>query len=246
MTHTDLPPPPDLDALLAEGPVAMFLDFDGTLVEIAPTPDAITVPDDLVARICALESRLGGRLALVSGRSIADLEKHTGALPLARAGSHGSDCRAAGGNSVGEPPADLSAEVRQAIAAFAEANSFAHEEKTHGAALHYRADPALEERGLQFAESMADQHGVIVKRGKCVIEFVASEASKASAVRAFMAQAPFAGARPVFIGDDVTDEDGMRAAAELGGFGIAVGERDSEAAQYGLASSAAVHHWLQL
>ena len=246
MTQPTLPPPPDFDTLLEEGPVALFLDFDGTLVAIAETPDAIEVPDDLVGRINALEKRLGGRLAVVSGRAIDDLEGHTGRLPIACAGSHGSDCRAAGGNSVGEPPADLSAEVRQAIGDFAETNGFAHEEKTHGAALHYRADPSLEERGLQFAQSMADEHDVIVKRGKCVIEFVASEASKASAVRAFMAEAPFRGAKPVFIGDDVTDEDGMRAACDLGGFGIAVGERESEAAQYGLASPAAVHHWLGL
>ena len=246
MTGDDLPAPPALDALLKERRIALFLDFDGTLVEIAETPDGIEVPDDLVQRICALEERLGGALAVVSGRAIDDLESHTGALRVACAGSHGSDCRAAGGGNVGEPPADLSAEIRQEIADFAGSEGFRLEEKTHGAALHYRSDPSLEGRGLRFAERMADEHGVIVKRGKCVIEFVASEASKASAVQAFMAEPPFAGAIPVFIGDDVTDEDGMRAATEMGGFGVAVGERESENARYALASPAAVHHWLGL
>lgn len=246
MTGQNLPAPPDLEALLSDGRVALFLDFDGTLVEIAETPDGIDVPDDLVQRICALEKRLGGAVAVVSGRAIDDLESHTGALRVACAGSHGSDCRAADGGTVGEPPNDLSAELRQSIADYAKEEGFQLEEKTHGAALHYRADPSLEGRGLRFAQRMADEHGVIVKRGKCVIEFVASEASKASAVRAFMAQDPFAGAVPVFIGDDVTDEDGMRAATELGGFGIAVGDRESENARYALASPVAVHHWLGL
>ena len=246
MSMSDLPQPPSLDDLLAEGRVALFLDFDGTLVEIAETPDGIDVPRDLNARICALETRLGGALAVVSGRALDDLESHTGPLSVACAGSHGSHCRAADGDDVGEPPADLSAEIRNKISDFAEEHGFRLEEKTHGAALHYRSDPTLEGEGLRFAERLADEHAVVVKRGKCVIEFVASEASKASAVRAFMALKSFAGALPVFIGDDVTDEDGMRAATELGGFGVAVGERESENARYGLASPAAVHHWLGL
>ncbi|MGB3165993.1 MAG: trehalose-phosphatase [Alteraurantiacibacter sp.] len=246
MSPSDLPEPPALDALLAEGPMALFLDFDGTLVEIAETPDTIVVPGDLVARICALEKRLGGRLAVVSGRALDDLEKHTGALPVACAGSHGSDRRAASGGTVGEPPVSLAHEARQEIADFAERKGFSLEEKTHGAALHYRADPSLEQAGLAFAEELAEKFDLKVKRGKRVIELVADGSDKASAVRAFMDSKPFLSARPVFIGDDVTDEDGMRAAADLGGFGIAVGERESDNARYALASPAAVHHWLDL
>ena len=246
MSAQSLPEPPDLDTLLEDGPVAMFLDFDGTLVEIAETPDAIEVPGDLVERVCALERRLGGRLAVVSGRALDDLESHTGPLPVACAGSHGSHCRAADGGDVGEPPASLSHEARQAIADFVEGTAFSLEEKTHGAALHFRADPSLEDEGLAFAEKLAEKHDIVVKRGKCVIELVADGSDKASAVRVFMESEPFRGARPIFIGDDVTDEDGMRAATELAGFGIAVGERPSENASYALASPVAVHHWLGL
>ncbi|WP_234035193.1 trehalose-phosphatase [Aurantiacibacter sediminis] len=246
MVSNSLPPPPALDTLNEEQSIALFLDFDGTLVDIADTPDSIEVPGDLSQRLGSLHERLEGRLAVVSGRALADLEKHTGELSVARAGSHGSDCRDAGGAAIGAEPKDLAKDTRDSIAEFAEAHGFSLEVKTHGAALHYRSDPTLEHKGLQFAQALAEERGIIVKQGKCVIEFVADEANKASAVRAFMETTLFAGSTPVFIGDDVTDEDGMRAANELGGFGIAVGDRPSENARYGLASPAAVHHWLQL
>lgn len=245
MTHA-LPPPPSLDALAGDGPLALFLDFDGTLVDIALTPDAIHVPGDMAARLHSLAERFEGRLALISGRALVDLEKHLGPLSLPRAGSHGSDCRAANGAVLGEAATGLPKAALDAVEEFADANGFDTEDKPHGAALHFRSDPSLEEAGLDFARELANRYGLVVKQGKCVIELVASGADKASAVRALMAASPFTGAIPVFVGDDVTDEDGMRAARALGGFGIAVGERVSENATYALASPAAVHHWLQL
>ena len=231
---------------MGEDGIALFLDFDGTLVDIAPTPDAISVPHDLAERLAALSARLDGRLALVSGRSIEDLESHLGSLAVARAGSHGSDCRNATGDPVGEPPAGLAQSTRDPIAAFAEKEGFALEEKAHGMALHYRSDPSLEGVAQEFSEQLAREHQVQVKRGKCVIELVAPGTDKARAVDTFMQTAPFAGAKPVFVGDDVTDEDGMRAAIASGGFGIAVGKRPSDNARYKLASVAAVREWLQL
>lgn len=246
MTETPLPPPPTLDALVEAGPVALFLDFDGTLVNIAPTPDGIDVPGDMAPRLGKLADRLKGRLALVSGRAIADLEKHLGTIRLPVAGSHGSDCRAADGTRLGDAPSALPEVLLARIAEFAAAHGFSTEDKPHGAALHYRSDPSLEERGLAFAQEIAAEHGLALKRGKCVIELVEPGSDKAGAVSAFMQVPPFADAIPVFVGDDVTDEDGMRAAIAHGGFGIAVGERPSENAEYALASPAAVHHWLQL
>lgn len=246
MTDSPLLTPPPIGELLKSKPLALFLDFDGTLVDIAPTPDSIHVPSDLAERLHTLADRLEGRMALVSGRSLVDLEKHLGPLNLPRAGSHGSDCRAADGIVLGEAATGLPQAALDAVEVFAAANGFSTEDKPHGAALHFRSDPSLEDKGLAFARELASEHGLVVKQGKCVIELVAGGADKASAVRAFMAVAPFTGAAPVFVGDDVTDEDGMRAARELGGFGIAVGERASENATYALASPAAVHHWLQL
>lgn len=242
----NLPLSPSLEDLLSREPLALFLDFDGTLVDIAPTPDGIFVPPMLAEKLHALRDRLEGRLALVSGRAIVDLERHLGALEIARAGSHGSDCRTAEGTVLGDAAAGLPQAVLDEIARFAAAEGFATEDKPHGAALHFRADPSLEPKGLTFANELAAENGLQVKRGKCVIELVQSGADKAGAVHNFMAAPPFAGATPVFVGDDVTDEDGMRAAVELGGFGIAVGDRVSENAKYGLASPAAVQQWLSL
>ncbi|MEC8836191.1 MAG: trehalose-phosphatase [Pseudomonadota bacterium] len=99
---------------------------------------------------------------------------------------------------------------------------------------------------MAFAEEFAASRELCVTSGKGVAELVRPGATKAAAVEAFMQVAPFAGAAPVFIGDDVTDEDGFAGAIEHGGFGIAVGERPSEKARYGLDSVAAVHHWLEI
>jgi len=244
--RTDLDPPPSLQQLCREGPIALFLDFDGTLVEIAETPHGIAVPERLGDGLFELSARLEQRLALVSGRAIPDLEHHLGALRVARAGSHGAARELADGSALGDLAEALPPTAAAALREFAQTRGFALEEKQHGAALHYRTDPSLEPHGLSFASDLAAAHGLEVKRGKCVIELVRPGASKAGAVRAFMDVPPFAGARPVFIGDDITDEDGFAAAAELGGFGILVGERTPTIAQYQLADPAAVHSWLGL
>lgn len=244
----DLPPPPDLDSMLAsaQDPLALFLDFDGTLVDLASTPDGIHVPGHLASSLHDLADKLDGRLALVSGRAIVDLEQHLGPMSIAKAGSHGSDCRHADGENIGEIPSGLPPELLGRVAEFAETHGFALEDKPHGAALHYRSDPSLEDKGVAFARQVAKRHDLDIKRGKCVIELVGRGANKGSALRGFMECAPFAGAMPVFVGDDITDEDGMRAACDLGGFGILVGEREPTCAKYGLASPAAVHQWLGL
>lgn len=242
----DLPAPPSLAELSARGPVALFLDFDGTLVEIAETPDSIEVPERLADRLYALSDRLGGRLALVSGRAVANLEEHCGPLGIACAGSHGLSRFSAARERLGEEPRALLPAVLAALGEFAAAEGFAFETKAHGAALHYRSDPSLEARGLAFATALAGEHTLVVKRGKCVIELVPPGGDKGSAVRAFMEEQPFAGARPVFVGDDVTDEDGFAAVQELGGLGVLVGNRSPSAAQYRLADPAAVQQWLGL
>jgi trehalose 6-phosphate phosphatase len=244
---TELGPPPALAALEAAGPVALFLDFDGTLVDIAPTPEAIAVPEGLSARLEALSRRLGGRLALVSGRSTANIAAHLGAIGIARAGSHGVERITAAGARLGPEPAPIPAELDAAMREFAAAHpGLGYEGKSHGAALHYRAAPQLEHAAIAFAERQAIMHGLWVKLGKFVVELVNQGADKAAAVRAFMAAEPFVGARAVFIGDDVTDEDGFRAAGERGGFGIVVGARAGTLARHCLDRPAKVHEWLHL
>ncbi|GAA0280698.1 trehalose-phosphatase [Alteraurantiacibacter aestuarii] len=232
--------------MLGNGPLALFLDFDGTLVEIAPTPDAIEVPQALAARLHDLAARLEGRLGLISGRGIADIESHLGPLQIARAGSHGIDRRLPDGTPLGGQPLAFPRSVSDELQAFACANGFSLESKPHGAALHYRARPELEGQGLAFAQDLAGRHQLLLKRGKCVIELVHPGADKGGAVRAFMQDDMFAGSRPLFIGDDVTDEDGFAAVLEFGGTGILIGDREPTLAQYRLADPAQLYQWLGL
>ncbi len=238
-------PPPI--ATLGEGqPLAVFLDFDGTLVELAPGPDAIEPLADLAMRLRRLSTRLEGRCAIVSGRAITDIEKHTGPLDVAMAGSHGSDVRAANGTRLGDGALGLPSEIEQQLRAFARAEDVDYEHKPHGGALHYRRNPAKGPQAHAFAEKLAASHGWAAQSGKCVVELVASSANKGSAVATLMETADFVGAHPIFIGDDLTDEAGFRACQDLGGFGILVGEREGSCANYRLETVPHVHQWLEL
>lgn len=215
-------------------------------MQLAPAPDAIEVPSWLNASLVKLSQRLDGRLALVSGRSLADLQSHLGDLTVAQAGSHGIDRVAADGGPLGDAPALISPAIREEVADFAAREGFDTENKPHGAALHCRARPELEQQGLEFARALAERNGLVVKRGKYVIELVAPGADKGGAVSAFMDQRPFAGSRPFFLGDDVTDEDGFRAVEQSGGAGILIGHREESRARFALADPAGVYEWLEL
>ncbi len=241
-----LPDPPRLADLLRQGPTALLLDFDGTLVDLAPTPNEIVVPPMFAERLAALSARLGERLALVSGRDIENLENHLGSLRIACAGSHGAEVRTALGERLGSVAAPLPAELVELVSAWAQREGADFEAKPHGAALHSRIRPDLEPACALFLEGLAGSHGLTVKRGKHVAELIRPGVDKGAAVYSLMETAPFAGARPVFLGDDVTDEDGFAAAHHLGGLAIAVGPRPAAQADYALADPAAVHHWLGL
>ena len=245
-SQSPLPSPPPLGELLAQANTAIFLDFDGTLVEIAPEPGLIHVPETLVSSLHRLRDRLDGRLALVSGRALDDLERHLDGIALFRAGSHGVARRRADGSAIGDEPDGLPDDAVVELRGFASEHGLLYEAKSHGGALHFRSDPGKEGLVLEFAYGIADRHGLEVTRGKAIAELVRPGANKGAAVRAILDEPPFAAALPVFIGDDVTDEDGMETAIECGGFGIAVGERPSKNALYHLAGVGAVHHWLEL
>jgi trehalose 6-phosphate phosphatase len=242
-----LPSPPSLGELGRKAPIALFLDFDGTLIDIAETPEGIVVPEGFARGLEALSRRLGGRLALISGRAVANLEGHCGGpLGIAIAGSHGLSRFSASRERLGAKPQPLPDRVFEAFTRFATDTGLHLENKAYGAALHYRADPSLAERAEAFAGSLAEEHGLMVKRGKYVVELVPPGADKGTAVRAFMSEPPFAGTRPVFVGDDVTDEDGFTAAAALGGFGVLVGYPRPTAAEYGFVDPSSVTAWLGL
>lgn len=237
-----LPLPPPLSKWTARQPIALFLDFDGTLVEIAETPDAIIVPDGLARRLEALGARIDGRLALITGRARADIHGHLGGVSIMTVGSHGAEF-----GDAAITPGALSDAAATAIAALvAKWPGLLVETKPHGVAIHYRQEPDAESAVFNVMDNIAEREGLAVRRGKMVVELGSAQVNKGQAVARLMGQPPFAGATPVFIGDDVTDEDGFAAAAAAGGHGILVGAPRATAAHYRLSGTPEVHRWLGL
>jgi len=236
-------PPPPFDLIDA---AALFLDFDGTLVELAATPDAIAVPAALAPMLERLRRRLDGRLAIVSGRSLADLERHLPLHGTAFSGSHGLELQLADGTRLPlSVPIGLD-DVRAKVEDFAAATpGLLVEEKPAGIALHYRMAPEVGPQADAFIAALAEERGLTVQRGAMVAELRPNGATKGDAIRAFMTEPEFAGARPLFMGDDLTDEHGFAAAAALGGAGILVGPERESAAHYRLGSAAEARQWLK-
>jgi len=238
-----------LDTLSMMPPVperpALFLDFDGTLVEIADGPEKVVVADELPGLFQELVRRTGGAVAVVSGRKVADIDRHL-AIPIAAAGMHGLERRAepSGAVSHAPPPGEI-ATLRARIEGWDKLGGGVFmEDKGAGLAVHYRAAPELGDMVKSaMAGFIADLHTLHLIEGKMVVEAKGKGFDKGSSVRAFMQAPPFKGRTPVFIGDDVTDEDGIRAAEALGGFGIKVGEGAS-AASHRLPDVASVHSYL--
>jgi trehalose 6-phosphate phosphatase len=235
--------PPTLSRL---GRAALFLDFDGTLVELADTPGGIAVPQRLRPLLDRLAERLEGRLAIVSGRALDDLRVHLGGSAAVLSGSHGAELLYADGRRVPVSAPPGLAGAREEVRRFAAASAgLLAEDKPAGVALHYRLAPARERSVCAFVEALAARNGLALQRGKLVAELRAHGVDKGSALRRLMAEPPFAGARPVFVGDDLTDEHGFEAAAALGGEGVLVGPPRSTAARWRLDDVAAVTGWLE-
>jgi trehalose 6-phosphate phosphatase len=236
-----LPPPP---AIFTRGS-ALFLDFDGTLADLAPQPEAVRVVDGLVPLLRLLSGQVNGALAIVSGRRLSDLDAFLQPLQLPSAAEHGAQRRLADGQLVGITPPDLQHAVKAASALATQHPRLRVEVKTAAVALHYRHAPELEALCLRvMTEAVTASTGVELLCGKFVFEIKPAGVSKGKAIATFMLHAPFAGRVPLFAGDDVTDEAGFSAVQALGGFGVKVGEGES-AAQYRCASPAALRQWLQ-
>lgn len=224
---------------------SLFLDFDGTLVDLAPTPDAIQVSSALRELLARLHYCLNGRVALLSGRSIDDLLGHLHPVTLAMAGSHGLERTHLDNEIIASPaPAGLSEAVHVLRALQDRYSGVLVEEKPFGVALHFRLAPEAEEACRFAATEVANQTGMVVQPGKMVFELKPSSGTKGGALRAFMAEPPFATTRPVFLGDDLTDEHGFEAAKDLGGAGVLVGAERETAAIYRLSGIRAARDWL--
>lgn len=241
MPH-DLPLPPR--DLLTDA--ALFLDFDGTLVDLADTPDGVSVDARLADLIRTLTARLDGRLAIVSGRPVDSILALFGDVPFAVAGSHGLEIRwPDGGRTLAERPPALDTIQAEMTALADTIEGLLVERKPLGAALHFRNAPAAGDESVALATRLAAQHGLHLQTGKMMIEVRLPGADKGTALDALLAAPPLAGHRPVFLGDDDTDEPAMVAAARLGGAGVLIGAPRPTAAAWRLPDVAAARDWLE-
>jgi trehalose 6-phosphate phosphatase len=224
---------------------ALFLDFDGTLVEIASEPALVEVGDPLLKQLDRLQQRLDGAIALVSGRPIEDLDALIGSAHFAAAGEHGAELRRGDRQAIERssllPEAALEVLREQAV----RLPGTLLEVKTASASLHFRKAPQHQERVKQGMQALvATLPGYELLMGKMVVELKPRAVTKGTAIRALMMQPPFVGRRPVFIGDDTTDEPGFTAVNELAGLSIRVGEAIPSEANFLLGSVGDVHAWL--
>lgn len=231
MSATRMRTPFDLSPLarVASGNrLCLFLDVDGTLLEIGPTPQSVSVDEPLRDLLLQVSDALDGAVALVSGRPLASLDDLFGLTSWPAAGLHGGERRdAAGRVHLCDADGGRLEPVRDALRRLvAETPGALLEEKSHGLALHYRAVPEFEWRlrriVRQCAVPLAPEYHLL--DGKCVIEIKPAAASKAHAIRAFLSEPPFAGRTPIFIGDDTTDIDAFGCVEEADGVSVAVGE----------------------
>jgi trehalose 6-phosphate phosphatase len=227
---------------------AWFLDVDGTLIEIAHHPDAVSVGGRVLTTIGALARAASGALALISGRAVADLDRLFTPLHLPCAGQHGLERRdAAGRMHIAGGPSPALDLVRGELSRFTHTHPGSHvEDKGLAVALHYREVPQAAEEVLALGRDIARRYGdsLAIQPGKMVLEFRTPGADKGAAIAAFMAEAPFSGRRPVFIGDDVTDEAGFSEVNRRGGISVRIGEDAATAATFRMADVTALIGWL--
>jgi trehalose 6-phosphate phosphatase len=240
----NLPPPPRLRA----ADIALFLDVDGTLLEIEREPGAVHVPERLCRILEQLQGATGGALALVSGRSLHQLDHLFSPLHFSAAGLHGLERRNLGRTTIrAAPDWEALEKARRPLAAFGEVNEgILLEDKVLTLALHYRNAPQLADAATALAEqAVAESAGALVLlHGKMVCELKPPGMDKGRAIAAFLEESPFVGRRPVFAGDDLTDEAGFAAINERGGVSIRIGENRATAALFGHRDVAAVQTWL--
>ncbi len=232
--------------------IALFLDFDGTLAELAASPDAVVVPADVIATLQALQEATDGAVAIVTGRDIDTIDRFIAPLRLPVAGVHGLVLRGPDGalQTASIPQDTLSDMARQLDAFASQRAGVIVERKTGSVALHYRQAPEAEVDCIAAMEALlANTTGFRMLAGKAVVEARANGHDKGTAIATFLGQTAFSNRRAVFAGDDVTDEDGFRVVNAhtvrdaAGGITIKVGPGETHA-RYRLDTVAQLHAWL--
>ncbi len=240
MTDSDSLPP-----ILLTG-TACFFDLDGTLAGIEQRPELVSIPDEIKQALCDIFTATGGALALVSGRTLNELDALSAPLHAPAAGVHGAERRDAQGtiHRIELSPsvaANLQQQLTQAIAAMPGCHV---EAKGMAFALHYRGAEQFRDGILAVAQDFTRRYPELaLQPGKCVVELKPRGVNKGEAIKAFMNEAPFSGRTPLFIGDDLTDETGFTQVNALNGITIKVGPGKTEA-RYHLVDVGKVHLWL--
>ncbi|HEY1630043.1 MAG TPA: trehalose-phosphatase [Rhizomicrobium sp.] len=225
---------------------ALFSDIDGTLIDIAPTPEQVVVPRSLLQSLEALSPRLGGALAFCTGRTLAAADRLLAPLKLAAVGSHGAEIRTAPDAPVTDVAPPLPDKVRETFAdVAAKLPGVRVEDKHFTLAFHYRL--AMQHEAALFAILAQRMPGLglqlVELRGKAIVELKSPAFNKGTGLRALMDRAPFKGRRPIYMGDDTTDEDVFMVLKDYGGLGISVGAPMKGAAKE-FASPSAVRDWI--
>lgn len=205
---------------------ALFLDIDGTIVDIAPTPEAVIVPESLKVSLSRLRDMLGGALALVSGRTLSAIDDLFAPLKFTVAADHGAEVRRDPHGGVCRYAAPLTAAEKAVFADLPKMHpQIRIEDKVYTLAVHYRAAPELEAKVIAAVRERAQglRENLRVLCGKCVVEVKAPGFDKGAGIHNIMEHPPFAGRQPIFLGDDVTDEDGFASLPAFSGIGISVG-----------------------
>ena len=240
-----------LATTLLEGDVkrfALFLDVDGTLLEIAPTPDSVVVPDRLIELLVRVTKGLDGAVAVITGRKLADIDRMLAPAKLTGAGVHGAELRTSPGGEimpVAAPiPQDFVSEVIELARHWPRVIA---EPKGPGIAIHYRLAPELKSTVERELRERVARHptDLLICPGRKVFEVIPAGFSKGEALKTLAALPLFRGRTPIMIGDDVGDEPAQAAALQMGGFGLKVSGEHFDPAVADLAGPTGVHAWLE-
>ena len=229
---------------------ALYLDVDGTILDIAPSPDTVDVPSDMVPLLRQLASTLDGAVAFVSGRPIRAIDALFEPLRFPTIGVHGGEVRTPEGQL--ECDQRLAAELahvapllRQGITSL---RGVLLEDKGCAIGLHYRAVPDRGREVLKLAELVVAELEVTsdfaIRLGKCVVEICPRRLTKGTALLKMMERRPFRGRTPIYAGDDSTDEDAFDVVNRLGGISVRIGDNAPSAANFRLTDPAQLRRWL--
>jgi len=235
--------------LAARAPVALFLDIDGTLLDLALTPSTVRVPTQLPGLLSTTSARLAGALAIITGRRIRDADRLLSPFTFAAAGVHGAEIRISTSGSIEMLTPSFGPTLRADVRSMAEGMpGIVMEDKCAGIALHYRLAPNLRSSLLAALENFSAKYPgqFMLCEGRKVIEILPIGLSKGRALRQLAALPLFTDRIPIMVGDDIADIDAFRAAEDMGGFGLKVAGENFPDAEVAFSGPDEVLRWLEL